>query len=97
MKERFFIAYDFISDKRRAKFVKTIEKYGLRIQYSLFEFELTKPKKIELFAKLEKNNFFEDEQDESIIIIPISVDYKEKIKRYGAKNDVFDKNVIFVV
>ena len=50
--EHFFIVYDFSSDSRRAKFVKTLEKYGIRIQFSIFEFSLTKARKIEMLAHL---------------------------------------------
>ncbi len=96
MKEKFFIAYDFISNKRRAKFVKTIEKYGVRIQYSIFEFSLTKPRKIEMIAALKKEDFFSDSKEESIIIIPISKDFDKKIERYGSTSDALDRDIFFV-
>ena len=95
MKERFFIGYDFESDKRRAKFVKIVEKYGVRVQYSLFEFSLTKARKIELFSKLRKSDFLQEKQDESVIVIPVFKDAVQKIERYGKKVDIFDQNCFF--
>jgi len=97
IKERFFIAYDFTSDSRRAKFVKSLEKYGIRIQYSLFEFDLTVARKIELFARLKKYEFLQNKDGESVIIIPIFKDSLQKIERYGKTVDIFDKSAIFLV
>ncbi len=97
MKERFFIAYDFVSDKRRAKFVKILEKYGIRIQYSLFEFSITKAKKIEFFAKLKKHEFLQDNEGESVVIIPAFQDSIKKIERYGNTVNIFDKSSLFLI
>lgn len=97
MKERFFIAYDFVSDKRRARFVKILEKYGIRVQFSLFEFSLTKARKIELFTQFKKGEFLQNRKDESIIVIPVSKDSMQKIERYGGTVDIFDKSGIFLV
>ena len=97
MKEHFFVIYDFSSDSRRVKFVKILEKYGIRIQYSVFEFYLTKARKIELLAKLKKEDFFGSKKDESVMIIPISKDIAQKIQRHGNTLDIFGKSGIFCV
>ncbi len=36
------LTYDISSDKKRAKFSKFIEKYGVRIQYSVFKIKNSK-------------------------------------------------------
>lgn len=95
--EHFFIVYDFSSDSRRAKFVKTLEKYGIRIQFSIFEFSLTKARKIEMLAYLKQHNYFTESSDEAIMIIPISQDISKKIERYGNTIDVINKPGIFSI
>ncbi len=95
--EHFFVVYDFSSDSRRAKFVKTLEKYGVRIQFSIFEFSLTKARKIEMFAHLKKYEYFTESKDEAIMIIPISQDISKKIERYGNTIDIIGKSGIFSI
>jgi CRISPR-associated protein Cas2 len=96
-KEHFFVVYDFEKDSRRSKCVKILEEYGVRIQYSVFEFFLSKAMKTELFARLEKKDFLQDNKGEAFMIIPISKDYSQKIERYGNTVDVLTKPGIFVV
>jgi CRISPR-associated protein Cas2 len=95
--EHFFVVYDFSCDSRRAKFVKILEKYGIRIQFSIFEFYLTKARKIEMLAKLKKLEYFSETKDEAIIIIPVSQDVSKKIERYGTTIDIIGKSGVFLV
>jgi CRISPR-associated protein Cas2 len=37
----FVVAYDIVQDRRRVKVMNTIKNFGLRVQYSVFECELT--------------------------------------------------------
>ena len=37
----FVVAYDIVQDRRREKVMNTIKNFGLRVQYSVFECELT--------------------------------------------------------
>lgn len=51
MKQFYLISYDIRDDKRRTKIMKTLEDFGHRVQYSVFECNLesaqiTKLKKI---------------------------------------------------
>lgn len=41
MEERVIIAYDVADDRRRYHLCKALERYGMRIQYSIFELFLT--------------------------------------------------------
>ena len=97
MQKHFFIVYDFKQDKRRARFVKILEKYGVRVQYSIFEFFLTKAREIELLDKLTKDEFLQHKKDEAIMIIPISKDIANKIIRFGDTVDIVCKNGIFSI
>lgn len=48
------IAYDIPSDKRRAKVAKLLEGFGSRVQYSVFECDLTDRQMRELHGKLQR-------------------------------------------
>ena len=37
----FVVAYDIVQDRRREKVMNTVKNFGLRVQYSVFECELT--------------------------------------------------------
>ncbi|HNT25591.1 MAG TPA: CRISPR-associated endonuclease Cas2 [Anaerolineales bacterium] len=49
-KQFIVISYDISNDKRRLKAAKTLEDFGARVQYSVFECRLTPPE----FEKLKK-------------------------------------------
>lgn len=91
MKEHFFIVYDFVSDKRRSQCVKILEKYGIRVQYSVFEFYLTKARNIELMSQLNKARFLEDRKGEAFMILPIFLGSAKKIQRFGNTVDILGK------
>lgn len=97
MREHFFIVYDFVEDSRRSKCVKILEEYGVRVQYSIFEFFLTKARKIELNTRLKKANFLKDNPDEAFMIVPVSKDASKKIKRYGNTVDIIAQPGIFSI
>ena len=48
----YLISYDIDKDKARNKIAKTLEDYGRRVQYSVFECDLTQQKYKELYMKL---------------------------------------------
>jgi CRISPR-associated protein Cas2 len=37
----YVITYDIVNDKRRAKLSQTLKDYGVRVQYSVFESDIT--------------------------------------------------------
>jgi CRISPR-associated protein Cas2 len=51
---RVLITYDTSSDKRRRNIVKLLEGYGYRVQYSVFEFEISKQQLAEITQQLVK-------------------------------------------
>jgi len=95
--EHFFVVYDFSDDSRRAKFVKILEKYGMRIQYSIFEFSITNARKIEMIGLLKNGDFLQNNKNEAIMIIPISIDIAKKILRYGETVNLVGKAGIFFI
>ena len=96
IRELFFIAYDISNDRRRTQIVKILEDFGVRTQFSLFEFWLTPARKTELLAKLKKKNFLEDRENEGILFIPIPESFEGKIQRYGTTNTIFDEACVYI-
>lgn len=50
----YIVSYDITNDRCRNKIAKELENYGLRVQYSVFECDITKKKMDELYEKLIK-------------------------------------------
>ncbi|HOC02805.1 MAG TPA: CRISPR-associated endonuclease Cas2 [Candidatus Ratteibacteria bacterium] len=48
------ISYDIADDKRRNKIAKTLENYGTRVQYSVFECIVEKDRLLKLQEELKK-------------------------------------------
>lgn len=87
------ISYDISNDKLRAKFTKFIQKYGYRLQFSVYE--ITNSKRMLKNIMCEITNNFEKKfsQNDSIIIIETSETCK--ITKWGyAKNDNSDIIVV---
>ncbi len=79
------ISYDISNTKLRTKFSKFLEKYGERIQYSVFE--IKNSERVLNNIETEIKQYFEKKfgQTDSILIFHLSE--KCKITRYGyAKN-----------
>ncbi len=89
------VSYDFSDDKVRNKFSRFLEKYGHRIQYSVFQIKDSKRvlQNILTEVELKYKKFFIGA--DSIIIFQICESCKKKIKRYGyAKREESDLIVI---
>ena len=48
----YIVSYDIASDRLRTRIAKTLEGYGRRVQYSVFECELAEKRYRELYEKL---------------------------------------------
>ena len=91
---RFLICYDITDDSLRNKIVKILESYGERIQYSVFEFNLTKAKILEMKHKLIKKKLL-DKKRMSFSIYPICEECYKKVERYGNNRLLNEKNIVF--
>ena len=86
------VSYDITLTRRRTKVMKTLEGYGTRVQYSVFECRL-KPKEIdELRRKLKK---LIAEKEDSIRLYFISADDVKRIERLGDPRTAEEK--IFIL
>jgi CRISPR-associated protein Cas2 len=89
-----YISYDFSNDKVRTKFSKFLNKFGRRIQYSVYLIK-NSPKIIEnIKTEIELNFEKQFTGADSIIIIPITPIDGDKIIKYGySSND--EKDILY--
>lgn len=90
---RHLICYDIEEDKVRARLVKLLEAYGVRIQYSVFEFNLSKARWTDLKLNLKEKGFFDGSI--SLVIYPLSVEAYERVERYGSASIWDEADMIF--
>ncbi len=80
------ISYDISNDKLRTKFSKFLERFGHRIQYSIFEIENSKTMLNNICLEIEGNFEAKFSQSDSVMIFNLSNNCK--VTRYGyAKNE----------
>ena len=91
---RFLVCYDITDDLLRNKIVKILESYGERIQYSVFEFNLTKARILEMKNKLIKEKLL-DKKRMSFSIYPLCEECYKKVERYGNNKLLDEKNIVF--
>lgn len=78
-----FVAYDFAKDRVRTKFSKFLEKFGRRIQYSVFEVENSPRVLTNILKEIELVYKKKFENTDSILIFPVCEGCKKKTIRYG--------------
>lgn len=84
----FIISYDFSNDKIRTKFSKFIQKFGRKIQYSVYEIRNSQRVLQNILSEIELVYKKKFEGADSILIFQICEGDKKKIKRYGyAENE----------
>jgi CRISPR-associated protein Cas2 len=66
VEERVIIAYDVSDDRRRYHLCKALERYGMRIQYSVFELFLTDKELQKLVDQL--NNLIDNAADRLLVL-----------------------------
>lgn len=86
------ITYDITNNSLRTKFSKFLEKYGSRIQYSVFEIRNSERILSNIILKIE--NYFEDKFSESDSILIFNI-LDSKIVKYGDIKKV-ENNLIIV-
>jgi CRISPR-associated protein Cas2 len=89
MKYFLVVTYDIKSDKKRLKIHQTLKNYGFRVQYSVFECELSKKQYSELRKKISK---FINENEDSIRYYIMDMENKARtiIDGYGKILDIQD-------
>ncbi len=82
----YFISYDIANRKRLVRVAKTLENFGIRIQYSFFECEMPKTQLDELKSRLLE---IMDKKEDSLLVYPLCQDC-------AAKTTVVGKGNIFI-
>lgn len=81
----YFISYDVSNPKRLNKVAKTLENFGIRIQFSFFECEMEKEQLEELKTALLK---IINKKEDSLRIYPLCQDCTAKTTQLG-KGSIF--------
>jgi CRISPR-associated endonuclease Cas2 len=89
---RAIVCYDFSDDKARARFCKIVQKYGFRVQYSVFEFKLDRQTWQKFVLELQEKKFLNG--NHNIIIIPITEGVHKKIVKLGNVFMAFDYDTL---
>lgn len=89
------VSYDFTDDKIRTKFSKFLEKYGRRLQYSVFEIRNSPRVLQNILNEVELVYKKKFTGADSIIIMPVCEGDKKKIRRYGYAENEEKEVVIF--
>ena len=85
------VSYDFENDKVRARFARLLEKYGNRIQYSVWQVRDSQRVLQNIITKVELEYEKDFTGGDSIYIFQVCEGCKKKIKRYGyAKHEESD-------
>ena len=85
------VSYDFENDRARTRFAKFLEKYGDRIQYSVWQVRDSQRVLQNILTEVELRYKKHFTGADSIYIFQVCEGCKKKIKRYGyAKHEESD-------
>ena len=80
MDERVVIAYDVTDDRRRYRLCKALERYGARIQYSVFELSITRK---DLQKLVDHLNGLIDNKVDRVLVLQLCGGCHAAAGRYG--------------
>ena len=80
--KKFVFCYDIPDDRKRARLARLCERYGVRVQFSVFEFRISDADDVAFRGQLERDGWFDGKH--AIVIYPLHDDDLENVKRYGA-------------
>jgi len=87
------VSYDIIDDKQRTKLAKTLLNYGIRVQYSVFECNLSK----DTIEKMLKDALkLIDLEKDSLRIYKLCEQCKTQITSYGLKKGWEEEQAVVV-
>lgn len=85
--------YDISDDKRRNKICKTLKDFGERVQYSVFECNLTEQHLTKMLNKLLK---IINEKEDSVRVYKICESCKKNVKIFGSGKISEDEEIYIV-
>lgn len=87
------VSYDISDDKKRRRFSKYLEKFGFRLQYSVFQIENSDRILNNIFADIE--NKFEKSFDQTDSIYIFKLNEKCEVMKFGyARNEDLEMIII---
>lgn len=87
------LVYDIADDKRRGKLFKTLEGYGIPVQFSVFECELSDEDFLLIRDKVER---VIDKNEDSVIYYDLCPRCWHRIERVGIRKKIMLDDVIVV-
>jgi len=91
----YVVAYDIANDKRRKKVSEHLDKYGVRVNYSVYEIKLNKTKLKTLLGELEAKKLINKKYD-SIRFYHICENCLPKSFELSIKPDPFQEKEMFI-
>ncbi len=82
---KFVFCYDISDEKKLQKIAKKMEKYGVRVQYSIFEVDTTFSNAKKILKELEK---IMDKETDRIYVYPIEEDDFSQAIRIGRLENI---------
>ncbi len=79
----FIITYDITENRVRTKFSKFLQKYGRRLQYSVFEIKNSQRILDNILLEIDKKYKKQFKESDSILIFSIGEENAKKMVRYG--------------
>lgn len=80
--KKFILCYDIPEDRPRARLARLCERYGVRVQYSVFEFRLAEADHVAFRGELERGGWLDGKH--ALLIYPLHDDDLENVERFGA-------------
>jgi CRISPR-associated protein Cas2 len=88
------VSYDIPDNKRRTKLAKILEDYGQRVQYSVFECDLTAKQQAKLLKELKAVMV---EQEDSIRVYRLCAECVKEIKALGQAKPPAEEPAVYIV
>ncbi|MBI4568072.1 MAG: CRISPR-associated endonuclease Cas2 [Planctomycetes bacterium] len=91
---RFLIVYDIADDQRRSRIARILEGYGTRVQFSVFEFNLSPGRRVALMAELRSKDLLPGEPaGDSFTVYDLCERCYAETDRFGRVR-LLDENVL---
>ena len=91
----YLITYDISNDKKRTKLSELLDKYGVRVNYSVYECELNQTKLDKLLYEIKLNKLIDKKYD-SLRFYHLCQNCLPKCFELANKVDPFESEELFV-
>ena len=92
---KYVVTYDITNDKRRTKLSDLLGTYGNRVNYSVFEIELSEAKREKLLYDIELKKLINKKYD-SLRFYHLCENCVPKSFDIGNREDPFEENTMYV-